>query len=365
METEKQQKPNRTLRITFFALCIAFVLLCVLGVIVGHNKIQMCRDVRIFSCDSKGFRLVSCGPGFAKRDGGPIDVDTLPTPDAELFSEAMSKDTDYYESGEIEEVPIYEQKKIDRYIFTMLIVVQNGSISSSEKQTDMIFIASFNQLQQKFTIVSLARDTLVPLSESEWKRVNTAYARGGIGMLINTVNDVFELDIQNYVITGTDELALLADEVGGIPAPLTEAEAAYINGLCGSNLSAGKQQLTGKQIVALLLDRTSDNKGDLGRADKQVEIVHGAFDYMQERFDSTFLYPFFRMAFKSISTNVDFETLRGVGYEMAASDDLTFTTLRLPFDEAYTELNVDGAYAVLPEFEKNRILLRQALYGKE
>ncbi|MBR0507213.1 MAG: LCP family protein [Clostridia bacterium] len=365
METENRQNPNKKLKIAFFALCIAFVLLSVLAVIVGLNKVQMCRDMRLFSCDSKGFKVVSCGPGFAERENGPVDVNALPTPDAELYNEAMSKDTDYYETGEIKEMPIYEQKKIDRFIFTMLIVVQNGSVSSAERQTDMIFIASYNQLQQKFTVVSIARDTLVPLSESEWKRINTAYSRGGIGMLINTVNDIFELDIQNYVVTGTDELAVLADDINGIPATLTEAEAAYINAACGSNLTAGKQQLTGKQIVTLLLDRTSDNKGDLGRADKQVEIVHGAFDYMQEQFDSEFLYPFFRTIFKSISTNVDFETLRGVGYEMAVSDDLTFATLRLPFDDSYTELNVDGSYAILPEFEKNRILLKQALYGKE
>ncbi len=365
METENRQKPNKKLKIAFFTLCIVFALLCVLGAIVGHSKVQMCRDLRLFTCDSRGFRVVSCGPGFEKREGGPIDVNALPTPDAEIFSEAMSKGTDYYESGEIKEVPIYEQKKIDRFIFTMLIVVQNGSVSSDAKQTDMMFIASYNQLQQKFTVVSLSRDMLVPLSETEWKRINTAYSRGGIGMLINTVNDIFELDIQNYVVTGTDELTQLADDIKGIPATLTEAEAAYINAACGSNLSAGRQQLSGREIVTLLLDRTSDNKGDIGRADKQVEIVHDAFNYLQEQFDSAFLYPFFRTIFKSISTNVDFETLRGVGYEMAVSDDLTFTTLRLPFDDAYTELNVDGSYAILPEFEKNRILLKQALYGKE
>ncbi len=364
-QEEKREHPHKKLKIAFFALCAAFLLLAVLGIILGTSKVQMCRDVRLFSCDSRGFHLVSCGVQTVKRNNGPIDVNALPTPDAELFGEAMRSDLDYYETGEIKEVPIYEQKKIDRFIFSMIIVVQNGSLSDAEKTTDMIFLASYNQLQQKFTVVSVARDTLVPLSEDEWKRINTAYARGGIGLLINTVNDLFELDIQNYVITGTDELAALADAMEGIPATLTDEEAAYINKACGGALKAGKQQLTGAEIVALLLDRTSDNKGDLGRADRQVEIVHGAFLYLQDRFDSEFLYPFFRTIFKNISTNVDFETLRGVGYEMAVSDELTFETLRLPFDDAYTELNMDGAYALLPAFEKNRILLRQALYGKD
>jgi LCP family protein required for cell wall assembly len=359
------EKPYRKLRIAFFALCAAFALLAVLGVVLGMTKVEMCREVRFFSCDSRGFRLVSCGVQTVRRTYQPIDVNALPTPDAELFGEAMRSDVDYYETGEITEVPIYEQKKIDRFIFSMVIVVQNGTIKSDDRQTDMIFLATYNQLLQKFTVVSVARDTLVPLSEDEWKRINTAYARGGIGLLINTLNDVFDLDIQNYVITGTDELAALADGVNGIPAVLTKEEAAYLNGICGGSLSRGSAQLSGQEIVALLLDRTSDNKGDLGRADRQVEIVHDAFLYMQEQFDSEFLYPFFRTIFKSIRTNVDFETLRSVGYEMAVAEELTFATHRLPFDGSYTELNVDGAYALLPAFEKNRILLRQALYGKD
>ena len=363
-ETERI-KPKNKLRTAFFALCIAFALLAVLGIVLGTTKVQMCRDVHFFTCDSRGFHPVSCGVQTVGRKYAPIDINALPTPDAALFDSAMKNDVDYYETGEIKEVPIFAQKKIDRFIFSMLIVVQNGSLSSEERQTDMMFIASYNQLLQKFTVVSIARDTLVPLSESEWKRINTAYSRGGVGQLINTVNDVFELDIQNYVVTGTEELKALADGINGIPADLTAEEAETINAACGCSLTKGKQQLTGEQIVALLSDRASDNKGDLGRADRQVEIVHDAFLYLQDSFDSEFLYPFFRTIFKSIRTNVDFETLRGVGYEMAVSDELTFQTLRLPFDDAYTELNADGGYALLPAFEKNRILLRQALYGKE
>ena len=208
-------------------------------------------------------------------------------------------------------------------------------------------------------------DTIVPLSEDEWARISAAYARGGVGLLINTLNDLFGLDLQNYVVTGTDELKLLADGIDGIPATLTKQEAKYISEQTQSALSAGKQQLNGEQIVALLLDRTSDNKGDLGRAERQLEIVHDAFDYMQRKFDSSFLYPFFHTIFKNVRSNLDFVSLRDVGYEMAVADDLTFETVRFPFDDSFTELNMDGTYAILPEFEKCRILLQQTLYGKE
>lgn len=341
--------PNRKLKIAFLCLCLAFVVLAGAGA-VGFRALFRIYDGKI--------PIVT---GYHK----PIDLSALPTPNAELFDEALSKETDYYETGEIKEVPIYEQNKIDKFIVTMLIVVQNGSVKSEEKQTDMIFIASYNELLQQFTVVSVARDTIVPLGDEGWKRINAAYARGGAGQLINTLNDLFGLDIQNYVLIGTDELALLADGIDGVPATLSKQEAKYINEKTGSELSAGKQQLTGEQAVTLLLDRTSDNKGDLGRAERQLTVVHDAFNYLQAKFDSSFLYPFFHTIFRNVRSNLGFEDLRGVGYEMAVADDLSFRTVRFPFDDSFTELNMDGTYVILPAFEKCRILLQQTLYGKE
>lgn len=299
---------------------------------------------------------------------GPSDQQEtaqIAAPTADPFAEALSTDTDYYETGEITKVPIYSQDKIDRFITSILVVVKNGSVEDNGNQTDMIFVVSWNALLQKFTVVAIPRDTLVPLGDYGWKRINAAYTYGDRGMLINTINDVFGLDIQNYVLTGTDELAKMADEVGGIPATLTDGEAAYLNGQLGCALSAGKQKLSGEQIIAYLLDRTSDGKGSLGRADCQLKVIRGTFKYLTETFDETFLRPFMNVVTKGIRSNMDFELLTGIGYEMVMSDDLSFVTLRMPFDGCFTEMTYDGGYAILPEFEKNRILLEQALYGKE
>ena len=299
---------------------------------------------------------------------GPSDKQNaaeMAAPTADPFTDALSTDTDYYETGEITQVPIYSQEKIDRFITSILIVVKNGSIEDESNQTDMIFVASWNALLQKFTVIAIPRDTLVPLEGYGWKRINAAYTYGDRGMLINTINDAFGLDIQNYVLTGTDELATIADEFGGIPIKLTEGEAAYLNGQLGCSLTAGTHQLTGEQIIAYLLDRTSDGKGALGRADCQLKVIRSTFRYLTETFDESFLRPFMNVVTKGIRSNLDFDLLTGIGYEMVMSDDLSFITLRMPFDDSFTEMNYDGGYAILPEFEKNRILLQQALYGKE
>ena len=349
MENE-QKKPNRKLKIAFFALLAVFVLLgagCFCVVKTALNNIYAGK-VDIVSAPIGGLAQLA-----------------LPLPTTDPFAEAVRTDIDYYETGEIQPVPIYEQKKIDKYIYTILVVVQNGSTASEERQTDMIFLVSYNQLQFKFTVVSVPRDMLVQVEGYGWKRINAAYTLGGIGLLMNTINNSFGLDIQDYVYIGTEELKALADGVNGIPTELTEGEAAYLNALLGCELSAGRQQLTGEQAVAHLLDRSSDDKGDLGRAEAQLRVVENAFFYLQDSFESDYLYPFMLLVFQGIRTNFDFETLMDLGHEVCVAPELTFQSVRLPYADSYTEIVFDGSYGILPEFEKNRILLMQDLYGKE
>lgn len=348
---QKVTKSNRVLRIMFFSmLSAALVLGVVAGIVIRNTLGKVYRD-----------RVEVVAAPVSDSTLAPVEIP--PTPDP--FAAALASDVDYYETGEIQNIPIYSQDKIDRFIMSFLVVVKNGSTDSQEQQTDMIFIISYNQLQQKFTVVAIPRDTLVQIDGYGWKRINTAYSLGGIGLLTNTINQSFGLDIQNYVYIGTDELAKLADEVNGIPATLSDAEAAYLNSKFGTSLVSGKQMLSGEQIVAYLLDRTSDDKGDIGRSETQLEVVHDAFDYLTDTFDKTFLYPFMSLILNHVRTNLEYDILGGIALEMAMSDDLTFHTLRMPFDDAYTEMSFDGGYALLPEFEKNRILIMQELYGKE
>ncbi|MBR0425697.1 MAG: LCP family protein [Clostridia bacterium] len=346
---QKQSNQQKGLRNAFWIVLGLFaVLATIFGIALGTLL------------GNKNKNLVEIVPG-PMRDLAVLLAP--PTPDP--FVKALATDVDYYETGEIQEIPIYEQKKIDKFIFSFLVVVQNGKTDAEDRQTDMIFIVSWNPLQQKFTVVSLPRDTLVPIADYGWKHLNAAYSLGGIGLLVNTINETYGLDLQNYVYIGTEELATLADGVNGIPALLTEGEAAYLNEKLGCALQAGQQQLTGEQVIALLLDRTSDNKGDLGRAGRQLSIIETTYTYMRDNFDSSFMWPFFGMVSKGIRSNVSFEDLTTVGYEIIESDELTLKLVILPYEDSYTEMTYDGSYAILPEFEKNRILIRQELYGIE
>lgn len=351
METQNIQnapKKKRGLKIALIILAVVLVLVLA-AIIFGASLWSSIRQNLIPTVENPDRESVA----------------NLATPSVELFDEALRTDIDYYETGEIKEVPIYEQAKIDKYTITMMIVVQQGKIDSEPRQTDMVFLVSYNQLEQRLSIVSLPRDMLLPTHDYGWKRVGAIYATGGMGLLINTVNDCFGLGIQDYVYTGTEELAQLADAVNGVPATLTQAEADLINEQNGSALSAGYNRLNGSQAVSYLSDRVSDGKGDIGRAEKQLVLINDTFWYLTDNFDRDYLFPLFTVIVGCIRTNMDWETISGIGYELAVSNDLTVATVRLPFEDAYSEIALDGVYAILPEIEKNKILIHQVLFGKE
>lgn len=350
--TAQEEKDLRTVGILRkLALCLA-VLLAVLGVVgvLCLKSINRLHD-----------NLIS----VVERDEAQVTAAPEPSPTPDPFAAALRTDVDYYETGEVKEVPIYAKTQQDKFITSFLIVVHNGSVEDVNPQTDMMFIASFNALKQKLTVITLMRDMLVPMEDYGWKRLNAAYSLGGMGLLVNTVNSVFDLDIQNYVYTGTEDLKELADIIGGIPVELTAEEAAYLNEKCGCSLEAGPQTLNGEQAVTHLLDRTSGGTGDFGRTDRQLRVIASTLEYLRLNQDVDQMADLFAKILKRVRTNLDGETLGGIAKEVIRTDVLDFEGFRVPFDESYTETSQEGAFAVIPEVEKNKLLLRQALYSKE
>ena len=347
---EKQNRPKRRgLKITLIVLAVVLALVLA-AVVYGAVMFSRVRQNMV--------------PTVERPDQQPV-VD-LATPEVDPFTEALRTDIDYYESGEIVEVPIYERAKIDKYTYNVAVVVQQGSLNAETRQTDMIFLVSYHQLEQRLSIVAFPRDMLLPTHEYGWKRLGAIYSSGGIGMVINALNDSFDLAIQDYVCTGTEELAILADAVDGVPAILTEGEAAMINEQTGStNLTKGTEMLSGKQAICYLSDRTVDNRGDLGRAQRQLALIQQTYWHLTDNFDRDTLFPLFTKIFDCIRTNLDWDTISGLGYEVAVANELTVNIIRMPYDDSYSEISYEGTYAILPAIEKNKILIRQALFGKE
>ena len=74
-------------------------------------------------------------------------------------------------------------------------------------RSDTIILASYNKTKHTVKLVSILRDCYVNIPTKGWDKINAATSYGGVGMLVNTLNENFNLDIQHYVQIKFDDFA--------------------------------------------------------------------------------------------------------------------------------------------------------------
>jgi LCP family protein required for cell wall assembly len=119
------------------------------------------------------------------------------------------------------------------------------------------------------TLVSLPRDSYVPIPGHGRNKLNAAYAFGGPRLLAQTVEQVTGIRIDHYLEVGFDGFADVVDAVGGVricvPAPMHDPKAAL-------DLRAGCQVLDSKQALGYVRTRASP-RGDLDRVERQRQFL--------------------------------------------------------------------------------------------
>ena len=205
-----------------------------------------------------------------------------------------------YNYNEIEKEPEalgFEEVKDDRIINIALFGVDTRSAESFSGRSDAIMILSVNTGTGKIKLISVMRDSFVPIEKkgnTSYSKINSAYATGGPELAIKTLNTIFDLDISEYVTVNFFKLADIIDLIGGIEVELTEGEIDMVNGgareVCyalgkkyeGETItSAGLQHLNGAQAVGYARIRYAANiegtNNDYGRTDRQRYVMEQMF----------------------------------------------------------------------------------------
>jgi LCP family protein required for cell wall assembly len=121
----------------------------------------------------------------------------------------------------------------------------------------------------QLTLVSLPRDSSVPLAGHGRVKLNTTYALGGPTLLVQTVEKVTGVHVDHYAEIGFGGFAGLVDDVGGVQMCPTEP---ISDPLAGLNIPAGCQVLDGPQALGYVRTRHTP-RGDLDRVVHQREFL--------------------------------------------------------------------------------------------
>jgi len=128
--------------------------------------------------------------------------------------------------------------------------------------------------------LSIPRDTLADIPGHGTDKINAAYALGGPGLAVKTVEGFLGIEINHLVEVNFENFPAFIDSLGGIDytggCVISRINGGYRNGGYTLRLKPGKNHLDGEQALALARTRKNEcnpAEDDLSRARRQQKIL--------------------------------------------------------------------------------------------
>lgn len=144
---------------------------------------------------------------------------------------------------------------------------RSGSVLDG--RADGIHVLVVDEAREHVSIVSVPRDSYVPVRGMGTTKVNAMLTRGPENA-VGTMEDLTGLQIDDWIVTGFDAMIVGIDQFGGVQH---DVEQRLNNAKANSNLQPGRQRLTGWHALAYSRDRGSRGNGDIGRSTGQGRLL--------------------------------------------------------------------------------------------
>lgn len=200
--------------------------------------------------------------------------------------------------------------------------------------SDTIMLASMHTEEQKVTVVSIPRDTLV---NEDWtvKKINSAYNRGGVDRVEEQVEKLLGIPVDFYVTVDLNAFVELVDAIGGVDFDVP-IDMNYDDPLQDLHIhfTAGMQHLDGKSAMGVVRFRHNNNGGgypmqDLDRIKTQQAFLKTVAEQLFS-LESVVKVPEFARIFSSnVNSNLEVGEMIWFGNQILSigTENITFTTL--------------------------------------
>lgn len=129
------------------------------------------------------------------------------------------------------------------------------------------------------SLISLPRDSYVNIPGHKANKLNAAYSWGGAPLLVETVEGLTGLSIDHYVEIGFSGVETIVDAVDGVELCLDYDVDDPKSGLVWT---AGCHLADGSTALAFSRMRYSDPRGDIGRAERQRQVIAAVSSALQD-----------------------------------------------------------------------------------
>lgn len=276
-----------------------------------------------------------------------------------------------------EEVQSYSREPMKESGVINILLIGNDSRENGEDgRSDAMILVSISDKTKTITMTSLLRDMYVEIPGHDGNRLNAAYSYGGPELLMQTIEQNFDIKVHRYALVNFQAFANLVDAVGGVDLELSNEEVNYVNGyLVEYNMLEGKPEgtdyldtslsgmihLNGPQALAYTRNRYIGT--DFGRTERQRKVLAAVMKKMPgtlavnsgELIDGLF---------PNLTTNLTKnECFR---LSLNGSKFLTYELVQqaIPAEGTYSNATIRKMAVLQVDFEANKRILQESIYGK-
>ena len=256
-----------------------------------------------------------------------------------MFNKVEKIEVDKNDVGITEEV----EEKLSPYSNSIINIALFGvdSADASTGRSDSIIIATIDTIHKKLKLTSVMRDSYVNISGIGNDKINHAYAFGGPQLAIKTLNENFNLNIEDFVAVNFDSLPKIIDMLGGVTVDITSEEVSHIPGIP----SAGTYNLNGAQALSYSRIRYATG-GDYVRTERQRTILTKIFEKILTinpmKYSSLL-----NEVLPMVQTSLDNSKILELGTEVLKMGVTTLEQERFPLDGYCQGEMINGVYYLI------------------
>lgn len=210
-------------------------------------------------------------------------------------------------------------------------------------RSDSMMVATLDTENKKIKITSILRDSYVNISGHGMNKLNAAYAFGKEELAIKTINENFDLNIEDFISVDFASLPKIINKIGGIEVDVSAAERNELNKhLIDSSPvnGTGMQTLTGGQAMSYCRIRNGVGD-DFARTERQREVIDAMLGKILKL--SPAKYPgLLNEVLPMVKTSLSASTIMDMGTEVVKIGN-NLEQNRFPTDDNLKSETINGA----------------------
>ena len=246
----------------------------------------------------------------------------------------------------------------EKGITNILLAGTDGRPGEKNSRSDAMMILTVDTKNKSLKLTSLNRDTYVDIPGHGYQKLTHAYVYGGVNLLTKTIENNFEIDIQDYAVVDFYSFMDIVDALGGVEVDVHQNEINEINKFIKLETykwsgetkpmelikNSGVQKLNGYQTLAYARIRKTDSTQERDRRQRQVieALMNGVKDLPITKYPNLLdtILPY-------IKTNMKPTEIIGLAGKVLGIGNLSITQIEFPFDNASTPVTLSGAGFVI------------------